>query len=192
MTRILKWRRLSFGCGLRSLNCFNSASVGAGFGSAEEIPGRRAFPLGRRCATTFEETSRLPGTLGRPSQPGPAPSAVCGWRLPPPTQTTVARRPSPAPPPIARHEARTAHTPPHSIFAAPHAWARATPVRAASPAAERVRKPTRLTNRQLLRKQEGGCQDGGSRDTAQVFRPASSTLIPSLLLPKQLAVTTSR
>ncbi len=92
MTPIPKWRRQSFGCGLLFRKRRNCAWVGAGFGSAEEIPGRRAFRLGRRVAPTFDETSRLPGTLGLPSQPGSSPAQFAVVRLPPPTRTTVARR----------------------------------------------------------------------------------------------------
>jgi hypothetical protein len=116
VTLIPKWRRLSFGCGPLFPERLNCAWVGAGFGSAEEIPGRRAFSLGRRVAPTFEKTSRLPGTLGLPSQPARREAQFAVVRLPPPTGTTVARRPSPAPPATAPHEALAAHTPPHSIF----------------------------------------------------------------------------
>ena len=92
MTLTPKWQPLLFGCGLLFRKLLNCAWIGAGFGSAEEIPGRRAFRLGRRVAPTFDETSRLPGTLGLPSQPGSSPAQFAVVRLPPPTRTTVARR----------------------------------------------------------------------------------------------------
>lgn len=145
MTPIPKWRRLSFGCGLLFRERLNCAWVGAGFGSAEEIPGRRAFPLGCRCAPPFEETSRLPGTLGRPSLQARCRAQFAVVRLPPPTRTTVARRPCRRATADRPARAHAVTTQPHSILADPRAWSRATPVRAAGAAAERVRKPTRFS-----------------------------------------------
>ena len=144
MTLTPKWQPLLFGCGLLFRKRRNCAWVGAGFGSAEEIPGRRAFPFGRRCALTFRKRvvgqglSAFPRNRGRRQRS----SLLCDYR-------PQRERQSPgdcisAPPPIAPHECRTAHTPPHVIFTRSARSARATPVRADGTAAERVRKPTRF------------------------------------------------